>query len=353
MTLKTVVVFAASLWLMGVILLSNSSSEEADTEKARQPFRIQNIEIPSSIRGEKVTSATLSGNGLLALGTAGGRVSIVDRNLRPWRGGWERSAAPSEISRLAFSYDGVALAAVTNEAVLVWRLDDQKVAKIPVKKSPSAMALSSGGRWLAVAHFDISVFDVLGQRLVHQFKQEDQEGGNDVYDALAFTPDAAIVVAASVSITDAWNVESGKKVQHWSCECDANGVAFSSDAALAALGTGDAHALLWDVASAKLLKDKTVSVVAGDHVYGTAVSLKGTLVFAGTASGSLVIWDTRSGVIVARAELSGQPLVQVKSSDDGQILLVERQKAEYVRGSYDRWLITLAGADRAGHDAKR
>src|SRR5439155_6944874 len=110
--------------------------------------------------------------------------------------------------------DGVALAAVTNEAVLVWRLDDQKIAKIPVKESPSAMALSAGGRWLAVANFDIFVFDVLGQRLVHQFEQEMQEGGIGEYDALAFTPNAAIVVAASGSITDAWNVDSGKKVQH-------------------------------------------------------------------------------------------------------------------------------------------
>ena len=344
-TLKSAVVFTASLWAMEAIVLSSSGSEGTETEQARRPPSIQATPVPSSIHGEKVTSATLSGNGLLALGTARGRVSIVDRNLRAWSDGWERRAGPSEkIFSLAFSSDGVALAGTTNEARLVWRLDDQKVTKIPVKVDPFApMALSPGGRWLAVASFNISVFDVLEQRPFRQFEEEMQEGGIGAYEALAFTPTAAVVVAASFESTDAWDVKSGKRVQPCSCGCGVNGVAFSRTAALVAFGTDDAHALLWDVASAKLLKDKTISVETGDHVYGTAVNLNGTLVAAGTASGSVVVWDTSSGVVVSRARLSAHPISRVTASDDGRILLVEGQKDPYERGNYDRWLITLTG----------
>jgi WD40 repeat protein len=117
-------------------------------------------------------------------------------------------------------------------------------------------------------------------------------------------------------------------------------VAFSADAALAVLGTAGGHALLWQLASGEVVGDKTIST-GGDHVYGTAVSLRGTLVAAGTSSGSVVVWDTGSGVIVARAHPSDEPITSITSSYDGQVLLVEGQKWQDVGSSYDLWLMTL------------
>jgi WD40 repeat protein len=341
MRFQRAVVLAASLCLMGAIISANSGPALAEDAKARQPLGLQITAIPSSLKGEEITSAALSGSGLLALGTEAGDLSIVDRNLRPWRGGWERSADSSAILGIAFSQDEAAIAGVTRDTLFVWRLDDRTVFKIPVEVSPSAIALSPGGRLLAVTHFGVSVVDVSSQRLVREFEQDVDDGGSGVYEALAFTSDAGVVAAASSENIDAWDIESGERVQHWSCECDANGVAFSADAALAVVGTGDARALLWELASGEVVKDKTMSTLEGDHVYGTAVSLKGTLVAAGTAGGSVVVWHTGYGVIVARAEPSNRPIVGITSSDDGRMLLVEGQKAEYVRGTYDRWLITL------------
>jgi WD40 repeat protein len=342
MKLKRAVVFAASLCLMEAVLSANSGPARAEWANPQlpPPFGMRTIAIPSSIKGEEVASAALSGSGLLALGTAAGNLWILDRNLRPWRGGWQRSAPSSAISGLTFSHDEAAIAGITDEAVVVWRRDDQTAAKIPVKALYSAIALSPGGRWLAVTHFGLSVFDVSSLRLVRQFEQEVDDGGAGVYEAVAFTPDA-VVAAASLDNIDAWNIESGKRVRHWKCKCGADGVAFSRDAALAVVGTTDAHALLWDLASAQVLKDKTISALEGDHVYGTAVSLKGTLVATGTAAGEVVVWDTVSGVIIGRAQPGKQPILRITSSDDGQVLLVEGQKAEYVRGSYDRWFMTL------------
>jgi WD40 repeat protein len=344
MTLKMSVVSAVILTGTAAFLSWILGSESAQIEKT-SPLGLRMISVPSSIHGEKITSAALSGNGLLALGTAGGRIAIVDKDFRPWRGGTEVSAGPSHISALTFSQDGAALAGVTNGAPFIWRTGDPKVTNIPVKADDwEDMALSSGGRLLAIAAFNVSVFDVMGRRLVREFEQETQAGGNGAYSALAFTPDAVSVVAASEESTDTWNIESGKRVAHWSCRCALDGVAISRDAALAIVGTANAHVLLWDVITSKFLKDKTVSQLTGDHVYGTAANLKGTLVAAGTAAGSVVVWDTRSDAIVARTQVSPRPIVRVESSDDGKLLLVYGPKEPYVRGMYDLWLITLSSS---------
>jgi WD40 repeat protein len=333
--------------LAGIVVLAATISPTpgwaaAEAANAPQPLRAHVVAIPTSLKGEQITSATLSGGGLLALGTAAGHLSILDQNLRAWRGGWEASAGSSKILRLAFSQDGTAIAGATSDALVVWRLDDRSVIKIPVKgRSPTAIALSSGGRFLAVTEFGISLFDVSSQRLVREFEQESADGGNGVYESVAFVPDATVVAAASLESIDAWDIKSGKRVQHWSCKCNVDGVALSVDAAMAVVGTADAHALLWELASGKVAKEKTMSAIEGDHTYGTAVDRAGALVAAGTASGWVVVWDTRSGVIIARAHPTSQPVIYVTSSDDGQLLLIEGQKAEYVIGSYDRWLMTL------------
>ncbi|MFK4522181.1 WD40 repeat protein [Bradyrhizobium japonicum] len=335
MRVHRAVMLAASLCIVGAIGLAYGQS--------RAPLGLQIKAIPSAIKGDQITSATLSGSGLLALGTASGKLSILDRKLRPWGGEWKRSADSSAIFRVSFSQDEAAIAGATLGAVFIWRLNDPTVVKmeIPLKEAPPAMALSPGGRWLALANFDVFVFDVAGRRFVRKFEQDMKGGGISEYGHMAFSLDASVVVAASGDSIDAWNIESGKRVLNWSCNCGADGVTFSRDAALAVFGTGDARAVLVDLASETVLKYKSMSILEGDHVYGTAVSLKGTLVAAGTAGGAVVVWDTVSGVIIARAQPSGQPITRITSSDDGQLLLVEGQKAEYVRGSYDRWLMTL------------
>lgn len=345
MRVTKTIVLAAGLCLLEATAPTNLGSAAAGEATAQQPLNPQLIALPSSIRGEEITSVTMSTSGLFALATAAGRLSIVDRDLRAWRGGWERSADSSPILRIAFSQDGAAIAGITKDAVFVWHVDDPAVTKMPIKVDPfSAMALSSGGRWLAVADFAVSVFDVSSHRLVRKFEQVPDEGGNSTYDDVAFTLDAPVVAAASVDNIDAWNIETGKRVQHWSCKCGADGVAFARDPMLAVVGTADAHALLWELASANVLKDKTMSVIDGDHVYGTTAILKGTLVAAGTASGWVVLWDTRSDTIVARVEApTHQPITRITSSGDGEVLLVEGQKVEYVRGSYDRWRLMLPG----------
>jgi WD40 repeat protein len=312
----------------------------ADSVRA-QILNLTITPLPSSIGGEKITSAEISGSGLLAFGTKTGRVLIFDRTLHAWHGGWKQSAGSSEILGIAFSQDEAAIAALNSDEVTVWRFDDPTPVKVPVEGSVTAMALSSGGRLLALAHFDVSVIDVSSQRLVRQFEQQVAEGGSGTYEDVAFSSNSLVVAAASFDNIDQWHIESGKKVQHWECKCGADGVSLSANASLAAVGTTDAHALLWKQRIGEEVLDKTVSSVEGDHVYGIAVNPTGTLVAAGTASGSVVVWDVASDMIVARAAPTNQPIIRVTSSDDGQTLLVVGQKAESSQLDYDRWLVTL------------
>ena len=153
----------------------------------------------------------------------------------------------SAISHLAFSSDGAALAAVTKEALLVWRLDAQEVSAIPIRGSPSAIALSSGGRWLAAANFDILIFDVACKRLASKLEQEMLEGGRGEYEAIAFhTRRRDYRGCKRGHYRGVERRDTRERVRPlWSCECDADGAGLSSDAALVAFGTNDAHVLLW------------------------------------------------------------------------------------------------------------
>jgi WD40 repeat protein len=318
----------------------------------QNPLAVDMIAVPRAINGEAITAATLSNSGLLALGTAGGHLVIVDSDLKPWRG-WKRSLPTRDLGRsadpsgdqaivaLAFAPDEVAIAGVTNNRLIVWRVGDTGYSTMPVNGDVTAMALSTGGHFVAMAKFDIVVIDAARLRIMQELQQPTDVGGNGTYTAVAFTPDIKTLVAAADSTVDTWDLPSGKNARHLSCRCVAEHAAFSANGSLAVFGTGDAHALLWDVAAGGVAKEKTISTVKGDHVYGVATSLNGSLVAAGTASGALAVWDTDTDVIKARAQPSERPITEITSDRDGKMLLVGIQSEPYVRGSPDRLLVTV------------
>jgi WD40 repeat protein len=340
--LAVAVALAAVLGVVGALFLTDSSEPTSDSAIRELRLAIQTI--PSSSGGDAVTAAGLSGEGLLALATSDGHVSIVDGALEPWQGGWERRAGTSPVSHLAFSPDGSALAAATSGALLVWRVDTQEETSIPIEGVPSAIALSSEGRLLAATSFDILVFDVAAERLVTTFAQDVVTGGIGEYQSVAFSPDSQTVVAASLDGIDAWDLGTRERTRpSLPCACGADGSALTRDARLATFGTTDAHVLLWNVDSATLLADETVSAEPGDHVYGNAASLDGQYVLAGTASGRIVVWEPGTDVRIDQVRPSGQPIVRAEASDDGRVFLVEGQKADLDAepGERDRWLITI------------
>src|SRR5215471_12746765 len=227
--------------MLAVIVLTNIAC--AGRREAKQkPLALHMVALPRAINGETITAATLSNSGLLAVGTTGGHLVIVDRDLKPWRG-WKRSlptrysrgiadpSADREIVGLAFSPDEVAIASLTNERLIVWRVDDTGYSTMPVDGDVTAMALSPGGHFVAMAKFDISVIDAARLRIVQELQQPTDAGGNGTYEDLAFTPDLRNLVAAAESTVDTWDLESGKNVRHLTCRCVADQAAFSANGA--------------------------------------------------------------------------------------------------------------------------
>jgi len=143
---------------------------------------------------------------------------------------------------------------------------------------------------------------------------------------------------------DVWDLTSGRLLHAFRCDCGADGVSLSHDGRLAVFGTNDAHVLVWNVTTERLLLDRTLSTVRGDHAYGSAARTDGAIVAAGTASGTVVLLDGRSGKTLNRLRLGRNPgpVVRLDLTDDGDDLLVEQQPndSNYRRGRLDRWVVT-------------
>lgn len=298
------------------------------------------IPIPRLWEGDKVTAAALSSRGLLALATAGGRVFMVDSSLK---GSWTREAG-SKVSRLTFSYRDGALAAMTADGLITWDTKSDAYKKIPMRIGPqsldfaTAFAISPGAQMIALATRKVKLIDGMTGEMTRVLEPTSDDAGP--YEALAFTPDGAVVAAGGRRI-DAWEIDSGTKIEAWSCQCQIESL--SRNAYFGAVGTADAEVLLYSVRDARYFAKQIVSEVVGDHVYAPAVDEMGHIV-AGTAEGSIVMWNPWHNHIAGKIKVADQPIQRIAISSDARTFLVEAQKAQYERGNYDRWLVLFSGS---------
>jgi WD40 repeat protein len=364
-----VVVVAVAMGIGGRVWLTRSTAGAAQERPRPAPLQIHAIGLPEAIQGETVTAVALGRGGLLAMGTANGRVRLVDRQLRPVPGReWTAKGFP--VSKLAFSPDGSTLAGVTAQGALwIWHFSAGEFhvmkQRLTGTDDVAAIALSSDGRRLAAVGFNVSVFDGRSGKLTATFEQPVPSGGTGQYTAVAFTPDATAVVAVGLDqggsetaqTDDGVEIQGKGGIHTWtltgsatapparqSCQCPADGAAITGDGHLASFGTNDAHVVVWDARQRRPIGEQTISAKPGDHAYGTAVSADGKRVAAGTASGDLAFWDPAADRMLGRTRFSGEPITRVEMTDDGTLVLVEGQKADVLNapvGASDRWLVTL------------
>ena len=104
------------------------------------------------------------------------------------------------------------------------------------------------------------------------------------------------------------------------------------------------HIVLRNVLQRKTVFDRVVAP-KGEYIYGVAITPDGSRLAAGTSSGRVVTYDTRSGKKLGQFEFGEgrEATVKLSFSDDGRTLLVENQpdRTDYVRGLRDRWLVHL------------
>jgi WD40 repeat protein len=229
-----------------------------------------------------VTAAAINGKGVVALGTSVGSVDVVTggKALRL------TVAHGRTITALALSRDGTTVAGLvgldTGVSLWVWRRGvGLRQGLLP--EAAETVALSAAGDLVAASGFDATVYDV-GTGAHATFRQPAARGGSDQYSALALAS-ASRLVAASIRRVDVWDLTSERLLHAFRCDCGADGVSLSHDGRLAVFGTNDAHVLVWNVTTERLLLDRTLSTVRGDHAYGSAARTDGAIVAAGTASG--------------------------------------------------------------------
>jgi WD40 repeat protein len=283
--------------------------------------------LPNEIGRSHVTAATLNGNGAVALGTAGGTVRLI----RPGRPRRERLIARGrQIRVLTVSDDASTVAGIAGEDMLwAWHVASNQLQQGRAPYAGEVVALTRNGRRLAAGGFDIDVYD-LSTGTVHEIRPQPRPGGSTTYADLVFGRRARTVVAAAHEGVDFWDAESGRRLRPaLDCtSCGADGVALSRDGRFVAYGTSDAHVLLWNVQTRRLVLDRTVTTVRGDHVYGVAVTPDGSRVAAGTASGLVVTYDARTRAEVDRLRLRKQvrPVGALALTDDGRTLLVQENE---------------------------
>jgi WD40 repeat protein len=237
--------------------------------------------LPGTLPGSLVTAAAINGKGVVALGTSVGSVDVVTggKALR-------LTVAHGRTTALALSRDGTTVAGLvgldTGVSLWVWRRGGGlRQGLLP--EAAETVALSAAGDLVAASGFDATVYDV-GTGAHATFRQPAARGGSDQYSALALAS-ASRLVAASIRRVDVWDLTSERLLHAFRCDCGADGVSLSHDGRLAVFGTNDAHVLVWNVTTERLLLDRTLSTVRGDHAYGSAARTDGAIVAAGTASG--------------------------------------------------------------------
>lgn len=343
----TVVVLAgvvAGIWL--------ATGRDDDSSRAGTGDGVDTVRttmLPSRIGGSIVTSAAINGQGAIALATAAGSVRVMPPGQKPVDQVVARGQA---ILALALSEDSSTVAGLAgNDLVLdlvwAWGIGSTDVRSVRLDDDffPAAVAISRDGSRFAAGTFDTEVFD-LGTTIVAKtlIESTPRPGGSSALEALVFNQNADRLVAAAIEGVDVWDAEKGSRVgTQFDCpSCDANGVSLSRDGRFAAFGTGDAHVLVFDLSTGKLVFDRTVSALQGNHVYAATVTSDGTRVAAGAGDGLIVIYDRRTGSILNRLRLRNQSVKSLSFSDDGRTLLVEEQiDGENEWGEEDRWIVKL------------
>ena len=218
------------------------------------------------------------------------------------------------ITSVAFSPDGAFLAygskaeaASTDARVMLWDLETGENTPILNTRWVTHVAFSRDGTLAAGSLDGVKLVDVATRKEIANFPG----GGNLV----AFSRDGTQLASTSWSgkgpEIKLWDVGTRQEIGTLEGHTDQiNALAFSPDGALLASGSGngemgDDAVKLWDVVSRKEI---TTIEVPGAGVWSVAFSPDGTILAWGSALGGVTLWDVASREEIVFVEKGGPPV---------------------------------------------
>lgn len=241
--------------------------------------------------------------------------------IRDARTGARRHALPMSnlVSRVAISPDGSRIAAATERGMLrLWNVADGTPATPPLSRQIALhdLAYSSDGRWIwegAPAAWTRLLHAETGEPALPLF-----ESAAPVVRSLV-TPDLSTLIAVTThGEVDFWSLPNRQprpaSARHrgvvWSARA-------SADSRLLVTASGDHTTLVWDIASARVLREFRSEKAA----YSAVFSPDGRRVLVGSADRTARVWDRETGRQISEVMRHPGGVWYTEFSPDGRWLL--------------------------------
>ncbi|HWG41350.1 MAG TPA: WD40 repeat domain-containing protein [Gemmataceae bacterium] len=218
------------------------------------------------------------------------------------------------VNSIAYSPDGRLIATASDDCTIrLWNADTSKPKDMlrGHGRRVNALAYSPDGKCLASASSDGTA--ILWDMETRKMRFRCEGHGNQVR-AVAFSPDGkTLVIGGYNSIIQSWDVRTGKELRTIEQEEHTNALAFSPDGALLAGGSVSLH--LYDARTARLLRN----VKTEPTITSLAFSPDGRTLACGGDS-ETILWELASGKERARLPGHWNQRGALAFSPDGKLL---------------------------------
>ncbi|WP_294537695.1 PH domain-containing protein [uncultured Rhodoblastus sp.] len=176
-------------------------------------------------------------------------------------------------------------------------------------KQVLSLDFSPDGRWLAAGAYehDLKIWNTATGQAVHNFS-----GHTSYVKAVKYSVDGKFLISGSEDATvKIWDVDSERLLHDLAGHTDrVSSVAFSLDGQQAYSASDDSTIKIWDVASERLLRDIPTGQ---EKIWAAAFSAN--VIASGGLDGTIKIWNTRSGSLLATFRAQDACVQDTPSSD--------------------------------------